>query len=162
MSARRKGTVVIGLGNAYRRDDGVGPAVAAALADLALPNVVVATGIADPMALVEAWSDARLAIVIDAADATSFAPGRVRRCTLDDLRAGRGELSSHNVDVGRAYELAQALGRAPDALVVLAVEVADTGHGVGLTPRVSAALPEAVRLAAAEIRAQTSRADAGT
>lgn len=162
MSARRKGTVVIGLGNAYRRDDGVGPAVAAALADAALPDVVVATGIADPMGLVEAWSGAGLAIVIDAAGATSSAPGRVRRCTLGDLWVGRDGLSSHSVDVGRAYELAQALGRAPDAVVVLAVDVADTGHGVGLTPRVSAAVPDAVRLVLDEIGAQPDRAGAGT
>ncbi|HKI39407.1 MAG: hydrogenase maturation protease [Mycobacterium sp.] len=162
MTAGRTSTVVVGLGNPYRRDDGVGVAVAAALGDLALPNVAVTAGVADPMGLVEAWSGAGLAIVIDAAAATPPAPGRVRRCTLADLRAGRDGCSSHGVDVGRAHELAQALGRAPDKLVVLAIEVADTGHGAGLTPLVSRAVPEAVRLALAEIGAEITRADAGT
>ncbi|MEI7715140.1 MAG: hydrogenase maturation protease [Mycobacterium sp.] len=159
MTAGRPGTVVIGLGNPYRRDDGVGGAVAAAIADMALPNVVVVTSIADPVGLVEAWSGAALAIVIDAAVATPAAPGRVRRCALADLGAdhrprrgaGREGLSSHSVDVAAAYELARALGRAPDELVLLAIEAADTGHGVGLTPRVSRAVPEAVRLALAAI-----------
>ena len=87
------------------------------------------------MGLLEAWSGAALAIVIDAAVAIPSVPGRVRRCTLADLRAGRDGLSSHSVDVARAHELAQALGRAPGELVVFTVEVADTGHGVGLTPQ---------------------------
>ena len=149
---------MVGLGNPYRRDDGVGVAVASTLRDMALPNVVVASGISDPMGLVEAWSGAGLAIVIDAAAAAPPVPGRVRRCTLADLRAGCEGLSSHGVDVARAHELADALGRAPRELVVLAIEVADTGHGAGLTPRVSRAVPEVVRLVSAEI----GRADAGT
>ncbi len=154
MSERRAGTVLVGLGNTYRRDDGVGSAVAAALECLGLPDVVVASRIADPMGLVEAWSGAGLAIVIDAAVADAAAPprpGRIRRCGLDDVRAGRGGLSSHAVDVGHSHELAAALGRAPDELVIFAIEVADTGHGTGLTPQVSRAVPEAVRLVVREI-----------
>jgi len=148
----RGGAVVIGLGNPYRRDDGVGAAVAAALADCAPPNVVVVGSVADPMGLVEAWSGASLAIVIDAAVATSSTPGRVRRCALAELRAGgRSGLSSHGMDVANAYELARVLGRAPAEVVLLAIDVVDTGHGLGLTPAVSRAVPEAVRLALAEI-----------
>ncbi len=145
------GVVVIGLGNSYRRDDGVGLAVATALDDLALPNVRVVTGIVEPMGLLEAWSGAALAMVIDAAVATPSAPGRVRRCTLADVVAAHEGLSSHSVDIGGTHALGQALGRVPDALVVFTVEVADTGHGVGLTPQVARAVPEVVHLAVAEI-----------
>ncbi|MEE6179732.1 hydrogenase maturation protease [Mycobacterium sp. 050134] len=145
--------VVVGLGNEHRRDDGVGPAVAAALGALGLPDVAVVTGIADPLALLEAWSGAGLAIVIDAAVATPPAHGRVRRCTLADLTAARVGLSSHSVDVAQTHRLGEALGRLPDDLVVLAVEAADTGHGAGLTPPVARAVPEAVRLAREEIDA---------
>jgi hydrogenase maturation protease len=142
---------VIGLGNTYRRDDGVGVAVAAAIGDLALPNVSVVTGIAEPTGLLEAWSGARLAIVIDAAVTPASAPGRIRRCTLDDLTAASEGLSSHSVDVRGAHALGRALERAPDALVVLTVEVADTGHGTGMTPQVARAVPEMVQMALAEI-----------
>lgn len=123
--------VVVGLGNDHRRDDGVGPAVAAALDSLDLPGVVVVTGIADPLSLLEAWTGAGLAIVIDAAVASPPRPGRVRRCTLADLTAENVGLSSHGVDVAHTHGLGAALGRLPDDLVVLAVEVADTGMAPG-------------------------------
>lgn len=142
---------MIGLGNSYRRDDGVGPAVAAALDDLALPNVRVVTGIAEPMGLLEAWSPAALAVLIDAAVAAAPVPGRVRRCTLDDIVTGHDSLSSHAVDIGGTHALGRALGRVPDALAVFTVEVADTGHGIGLTPQVARAVPQVVALVAREI-----------
>jgi hydrogenase maturation protease len=151
-SGTERGTVVVGLGNSYRTDDGVGLAVAAALENLALPDVRVVTGIVEPLGLLEAWSGAGLAIVIDAAVATSPVPGRVRRCTLGDLVTPAEGLSSHRVDICRAHELGQALGRVPDALVVFTVEVADTGHGIGLTPRVALAVPELVHMTVAEIK----------
>jgi hydrogenase maturation protease len=143
--------VIVGLGNSYRKDDGVGVVAATAVNDLALPGVRVATGIVEPMSLLEAWSDARLAVVIDAAIVTPSVPGRVRRCNLGDVVAATEGLSSHGVDIGRAYELGQLLGRVPDALVVFTIEVADTTQGIGLTPQVAAAVPEAVDMAVAEL-----------
>ncbi|ORW43259.1 peptidase M52 [Mycobacterium paraense] len=138
--------VVIGLGNRYRRDDGVGVAVADELNRLGLNGVRVVTDIVEPMSLLEAWSDARLAVVIDGAVGSPPAPGRVRRCSLSDVTAGDG-LSSHSVDLVRTHALGEALGRLPGQLVLLTVDVADTGHGAGLTPAVARAVPEVVGMA---------------
>lgn len=145
------GVVVVGLGNRYRRDDGVGVAAGVALDDLALPNVIVRTDIADPMSLVEAWTDAGLAVIIDAAIADPSTPGRIRRWDLSEIPTQAEGLSSHSVDIGRAHALGQALGRIPGEFVMFTVEVADTGHGIGLGPRVASAVPEVVDMAAAEI-----------
>lgn len=142
--------VVIGLGNRYRRDDGVGVVAAGELKRLALPGVRVVTDIVEPMGLLEAWSGARLAVVIDGAAGTPPAPGHVRRCGLSDVAPCDG-LSSHGVDIARTHELGEALGRVPGELVLLTVEVADTGHGAGLTPLVQRAVPEVVGMAVAEI-----------
>lgn len=150
--------VVVGLGNSYRRDDGVGIVVADALDDLALPRVRVVTGIAEPMGLLDAWTGADLAVVIDAAVATPSLTGRVSRCTLDDVAARSDGLSSHSIDIGRVHALGQALGRVPDAVVMFTIEVADTGHGIGFTPAVAAAVPEVVDMVLAEING-SSRAD---
>lgn len=142
---------VIGLGNCYRRDDGVGVVVAAAMDDLAWPNVVVTTGIAEPVGVLEAWTGAGLAVVVDAAIATPASPGRIHRYRLDEVPTQAEGLSSHSIDLGRTHALAQALGRAPGAVVVFAVEAADTGPGDGLTPRVARAVPVVVGMVAAEI-----------
>jgi hydrogenase maturation protease len=144
--------VVIGLGNTYRSDDGVGIVAAAALDELALPGVRVVTDVVDPMSLLEAWSGAGLAVVIDAAVVTPSTPGRVRSCTLSDLVTSREGLSSHSVDIGRTHALGQVLRQVPDALAVFTVEVADTRHGIGLTPQVARAVPEVVGMAVSEIK----------
>ncbi|OBF59614.1 peptidase M52 [Mycobacterium sp. 852002-53434_SCH5985345] len=142
---------VIGLGNCYRRDDGVGVAAAMAMERLAWPNVVVHTGIAEPLGVLDAWSGAELAVVIDAAVVTPAAPGRVHRYQLDEVPTQAEGLSSHSIDIGRTHALARELGRVPGAVVVFAVEAADTGHGDGLSPMVERAVPVVVGMVAAEI-----------
>ncbi len=146
------GVVVVGLGNIFRKDDGVGIVVAAALKDLALPGVCVVAGFAEPLSLLEAWSNAKVAVVIDGALSTPSIPGRIRRCTVGDVRTLSEGLSSHSVDIGRTYALGKALGRpVPDVLVVFTIEVADTDNGIGLTPEVARAVPQVVDMAVDEI-----------
>ena len=48
-------------------------------------------------------------------------------------------MSSHGLGLGEAIGLARALGRMPDRLIVHAVEAADFGYGIGLTPAIAAA-----------------------
>jgi hydrogenase maturation protease len=144
--------VVIGLGNTYRSDDGVGIAAAAALDQLALPGVRVVTDVVEPTSLLEVWSGAGLAVVIDAAVVTPSTPGRIRRCTLNDVVTPCEGLSSHSVDISRTHELGRLLRRIPDALVLFTIEVADTRHGTALTPQVARAVPEVVGMAVNEIK----------
>lgn len=135
--------MVIGVGNPDRRDDGVGPAVAAAVVVPA--GVAVVRCPAEPTALLDAWDGSELAVVVDAA--VGGPPGRVRAGTLDEFGTGAEKpFSSHDLNLSQTYELARALGRAPGALVVVTVDIADAGHGVGFSPQVAAALPEAVRI----------------
>ena len=133
--------VVIGIGNSFRRDDGIGPAVAAHLAGRGLPGVRVLSCAAEPTAILDAWQGVRRAVLIDAA--VGGPPGRVRQCSLDDV-AESAPLSSHDLNLQQTFELGRALGRAPESVTVVTVDVADTGHGEGLTPAVRQALPEAV------------------
>ncbi|KOU57491.1 peptidase M52 [Streptomyces sp. MMG1533] len=135
---------VIGVGNEFRRDDGVGWAVVARLRKRAEdrplpPGTVLATCDGDPGRLIGLWEDAALAVVVDAAHAHPGRPGRVHRLELD---AGRLEqpptTSSHGLGLGEAVELARVLGRLPSRLVVYAAEGADGSLGTGLSPAVAA------------------------
>ena len=104
-------TVVIGIGNELRRDDGVGPAVAAELDAAGLPGVRVRTCAAEPAALLDAWAGAGRTVLVDAAAGNE--PGRVRVGTLSDF-VGHSAVSSHDMDLRQAYELGRALGRQPN------------------------------------------------
>ena len=152
--------MVIGVGNRYRRDDGVGPEVAAAVEALRLPGVRVLRCGTETTAILDAWDGAGLAVVVDAAvvdAAVGGTPGRVRQCALDDL-AAQTPVSSHELSLRQTYELARALDRAPGSVVVVTVDVADTGHGVGLSAAVAAALPELVRVVQRVVGQQTQEA----
>ncbi len=142
--------VVIGVGNTHRRDDGVGPAVAAEVFADCPAGVRVVTCVAEPTALLDAWDGADLAVVIDAAGGDDVVGGRVRRCTIDEV-AGRGALTSHDLDLVQTYELARVLDRAPNRVVVVSVGAVDLGHGEGLTPEVARSVGRAASLVRAEL-----------
>jgi hydrogenase maturation protease len=149
--------VVIGIGNPYRRDDGVGPALVDALVKLRLPGVspVVADG--EPSQLLDAWAGAPLAVVVDAVLCAVPSPGRIHRTELTAGGAGQvgpagasAAASTHGLGVPDAVRLAAALDLMPLRLVVFAVEAADIGFGHGLSPSVAASLPGLTKAVLAE------------
>lgn len=142
--------MVIGVGNSFRRDDGVGPAVAEEIAKRALPGVRVLLATGEPGALLDAWNDAGLAIVIDAAMCEGASPGRIRRWTPDENGVPRA-VSSHAIGLPEAFALGEALGQLPDRLVGFSVDIVDAGHGVGMTADVAAAVPDVVDAVLAEL-----------
>jgi hydrogenase maturation protease len=142
---------VTGVGNAWRRDDGVGPAVVALLAEDAPADVLLATCDGDPARLIEIWSQADLAVVVDSLVCDSPEPGRIHRIVLAGDLPANPQQGTHGIGIPEAAELASALGLAPERFVVLAVEVADVGQGHGLTTEVAASVAELARLARAEI-----------
>ena len=144
------GRVLIGVGNEYRRDDGVGPALVAQVAGSVASDVVVSVVDGEPVALLDAWAGAELAVVVDAARCEPSTPGRIHRRGADEPIAARSA-STHALGVAEALELAAALGRAPTRLVIYTVEAADLGHGAGLSPLVAAAVPALARAVLADL-----------
>ncbi|HUB54808.1 MAG TPA: hydrogenase maturation protease [Mycobacterium sp.] len=142
--------IVIGIGNDFRRDDGVGLAVADQIAERNLPHVWVVSGISEPTRLLEAWSGTAHAVVVDAVTGVDTAPGRIRRWTGRELETPPA-VSSHAFGLAQTCALGNALARMPEELVVFTVDVADTNHGIGLTPAVAAAVPRLVDLIVAEL-----------
>jgi hydrogenase maturation protease len=137
--------VVIAIGNEYRSDDGVGPAVAAELAKQAPAGVVVTRCDGEPAGLLEAWGGADLAVVVDAVLCEPSTPGRVWLSSVDNLTGVTTASGSHALGVPEALLLGRALHRVPRNLVVVAVEAAGLDMGFGLSAPVAAAVPEAVR-----------------
>jgi hydrogenase maturation protease len=134
--------LIIGIGNAYRRDDGMGLAVARALRQKRLPDGarVMEHG-GEGASLIAAWRGAGTVILIDAAS-SGAAPGAILRFDAAARPLPRHLLAAsttHAFGVAEAIELARALGRLPSRLLFFGVEGRDFGAGVGLSPEVEAA-----------------------
>ncbi|MCG7592607.1 hydrogenase maturation protease [Mycobacterium sp. PSTR-4-N] len=149
---------VVGIGNGFRRDDGVGPVVAAAVARLEMSGVRVAVAQDDPAAILDAIGDVTLAVIVDAAAGDGAVPGRIRRW-LPPQRPPTA-VSSHGVDLAAVLALGRALGRAPAHTVVFTVDAADVGHGCGLSRAVAAAVPRVVGAVIYEIERRDIERDA--
>jgi len=134
--------LVVGVGNRLRRDDGAGPE-AADRVRAARPEVDVAEVNGDASRLLDLWAGRAHVVLVDAVR-TGAPPGV---CHLWRLRAGEwGDaepsslVSSHLVGVVDAIDLGRALGRVPETLDVVGVEVLDLGSGAGLSDPVAAGL----------------------
>jgi hydrogenase maturation protease len=146
--------VVIGVGNEFRRDDGAGPAVVERLRELARPGVALVLTDGEPTRLIEAWTGAALAVVVDAVRGQPPHPGRVHRFAMDRPGAGAARTaSSHGLGLGDAVALALALDRMPGRLIVHAIEAADLTQGTGLTPAVAESVDVVAAAVLDDIRA---------
>ena len=137
----RAPVVVIGVGNEFRRDDGAGPAVIGQLRGHVSSGVGLVIADGEPTRLIEAWTGAALAVVVDAVRAQPPHPGRVHRFVMDRPGTDAGRTaSSHGFGLDEAIALALALDRMPGRLIVHAIEAADLTQGTGLTPAVAEAV----------------------
>jgi len=132
--------VVIGVGNEFRRDDGAGPAVIGQLRGLVPAGVELVITDGEPARLVEAWTGAALAVVVDAVRAEPPRPGRIHRFVVDQPVGVTRPASSHGFGLDDAIGLALALDRMPGRLIVHAIEAADLTQGTGLTRPVAASV----------------------
>lgn len=145
--ARAAPTLVIGVGNPDRGDDGAGRFVARRLRELAPADIVVREASGGAAEILDAWAGFARVVVVDAAR-SGVAPGTLLRfdASAAPLPASLARESTHGWGVAEAVELARALGRLPAELVVYALEGRRFGAGDALAPVVREA---ATRLALA-------------
>lgn len=136
-------TLVVGVGNEDRGDDGLGPLAARLLACAwaADPpdDVEVLAWTGDPLGLLDVWAGYERLVLIDAV-VSGAEPGTCRRYGPDAPFAKPPAASSHGLGLAAALELARALGRTPAEVEVWGIEAAEFGAGAPLTPEVAAAV----------------------
>jgi hydrogenase maturation protease len=149
---------VIGVGNAFRRDDAAGLLVARRLLELPLArDVIVREHEGDMAALLDAWSGCASAVVVDAAFGDSSDEGEAGTVHRFDALAKPlparmfASTSSHAFGLAEAVELGRALGRLPGALRVYAIEGASFQAGTEVSPAVDSAVDRVVAELAPEL-----------
>jgi hydrogenase maturation protease len=133
--------VVLGIGNRDRGDDAVGLLVLDELMARRLQGVDLIPGDGDPGWMLDAWEGRQCAVVVDAV-VTGAAPGTIVRfdASRTAVPANARLSSSHTLGAATSVELARAIGRLPDRLVVIGVEADSMALGSALTPAVATAV----------------------
>ena len=144
--AQTERILVIGIGNEFRRDDGVGIAVARRLKSELGESAIVLEQSGEGTDLMNAWEKVAHVIVIDAVS-SGAKPGTIHRFSLDDApnfnTAFRG--STHAFGLSEAIALSRQLNRLPEQLLILGVEGTDFSEGLGFSPSVYMAVDVVVQ-----------------
>lgn len=136
---------IVGIGNVLAGDDGIGIALAAALAGRGLPEgAAVRQAAGDPLAVVEELAAGRAVLLLDACRCAGRTPGATTWLRLDDPGWPQlaAPLSLHGLDLPAVFRLAQALGLPLDRAWLMGVEPGGALEGQGLSPTLAGALPK--------------------
>lgn len=135
--------LILGLGNPFRGDDGVGRVLARRLREAAWPGVAVREESGEGAALMEAWKDADSVIIVDAVQ-SGDAPGTIHRldARAQSVPAKFFHYSTHAFSVAEAVELARALNQLPPRLILYGIEGRDFSAGETISPEVAAAMDD--------------------
>lgn len=139
-------TVVLGVGNTIRADEGVGVRVVEALErEYALPEGVVAIdGGTSSMEMLEDLSDLDFLVVVDAI-ADRKPPGTLIKLAGDEVPVFfRRNLSPHGIGLSDVLAALEFMGKAPQETVVLGVQPISLELSTELTPEIAALVPTLV------------------
>jgi hydrogenase maturation protease len=140
--------LLIGIGNEYRSDDGVGRLIARNLMNRRLPHIEVVEASGEGAALMETWKGADAVILIDAVSCGA-PPGTIHRLNArrELIPQEYFRCSTHAFGVAEAIEMARALNLLPPRLIIYGIEGQTFAFGQGL----SAAVEEAAGAAEEQI-----------
>ena len=142
--SNQQSTIVLGLGNTLRGDDGVGPAVIEWLEQQSLPDSVeTIDGGTSGLDIVSILMGRERAIIVDAAN-VGRAPGQWVRFTPDvaQLKDNATTLSLHSAGLAEALALGAALNVLPPAIIIYGVQPQSLDWSPQLSTEVRAAVIE--------------------
>lgn len=132
--------LVLGFGNRFRRDDGAGHEVAAAVGGACATRLVTDGDIE----VVELLADYDEVHLVDGVR-SGKEPGTIHRLDTAQAASIAWVTSSHAIGVPEVLGMAAALETLPAAVHIIGIEVGDTRPGVGLSPPVAQAAATVAR-----------------
>ncbi len=146
-------TVIIGLGNLYLRDEGVGVRVVRALSERGgLPEGVETLDLGTGgLTVLHALNGRRRAVIVDCA-MMGEAPGAWRRFGPDEVQSRKVTMrySLHEGDLMQTLELARKLGECPADVRIIGIQPERVEPGEELSPALQERFEEYVRAVAEE------------
>lgn len=126
--------LVVGIGNDYRGDDGIGFVIARNIREKLLLHVTTIEESGDGAALMEAWQGYDIVILVDAIS-SGAKPGTIIKIDAGKINvpAKYFHCSTHAFGVAEAIALAKAMKKLPPRLLVYGIEGAKFNAGVTLS-----------------------------
>jgi hydrogenase maturation protease len=143
---------IIGIGNKFRNDDGIGLLVAEWLKESSNPGVQVVALAGEGGDLLGAWSDTDTVFLIDAVSSGSPG-GTIHRIDVNHqlIPTELFHHSTHAFSVANCIELAKILGTLPERCILFGIEGKDYRMGTTISPAVKKAANEVVTTIQSEI-----------
>jgi len=143
-------TLVFGLGNTIRKDDGVGIKVVRELRKRMGAvdcDVEFAEGSVGGLAILDEIAGYDRLVLVDSIRTTDGEPGNLYKLKPEDLNISAHLSNSHGVDFATAVELGRRFGyKMPEVIDIYAVEVVDNmTFGAECTGRVKTRIPDIVQ-----------------
>ena len=157
------GTLILGLGNPLRGDDGLGPRVVEELERRGLPaGVTVVDGGVGGLSLLRYLEEWERVLIVDVADVgrepgqfVRFSPGEAR------LAEGGSGFSVHDAGLAEAFALGRALGRQLAEVVIYGLQPESLGWHMGLSPAVEARMPALIVALLEDAQGDSNAQDSG-
>ncbi len=137
----KKETLILGVGNPLRGDDGVGPEIINLLIKRnnthpLPPSVTMVDGGTDGLGLIEYFREYKKVILIDAV-LMGMPPGTVKVFNPDDafFHIGGDSLSTHGFGISELIKFAKELDILPK-LSIIGIQAENTDYGAGLSESV--------------------------
>lgn len=141
-SRENKKILVLGLGNIFCGDDGIGSIIAENLGkDIDEQKIDIIDGGTIGLGLMYLFEDYTDLIIIDAVDMKA-SPGEVLVFSLDDLSMFDNEqkISFHQSGLYELLRFAKALGKLPPRIMIFGIQIGETSFENGLSEQLQSEL----------------------
>ncbi len=151
----KKETLILGVGNPLRRDDGIGPEVIRLLTEdrtkkngtyKLSSDIDLLDGGTDGLGLIEYLKDYKKVVIVDAVE-MKLKPGTIKVFTPEEavIKINSDALSTHGFGIAELIKLAKGLDINPE-LIIVGVQPEDVSYGEELSFFVSSVLSNIIKL----------------
>jgi hydrogenase maturation protease len=143
---------IIGIGNPLRSDDGIGRYIVRRMRQFAGVEIIESAG--EGCDVIELWNDQDYVILVDAVSSGNK-PGTIHRfdARAGQIPSGLFRCSTHTFGAAEAIELARALGKMPEQLIVYGVECEKFDYGESISEELKEPMETILHRIAQEIQA---------